>query len=52
MPYLGEIICGTYQIMEEIGKGGMGIIYLAYHLNLQKYVVVKKIKDNYEESYI
>lgn len=47
MPYLGEIICGTYQIVEEIGKGGTGIIYLAYHLNLQKYVVVKKIKDNY-----
>lgn len=47
MPYLGEIICGTYQIVEEIGKGGVGIIYLAYHLNLQKYVVVKKIKENY-----
>ena len=47
MPYSGEVICGTYQIIEEIGKGGVGIIYLAYHLNLQKYVVVKKIKDNY-----
>lgn len=47
MPYSGEIICGTYQIVEQIGKGGVGIVYLAYHLNLQKYVVVKKIKDNY-----
>lgn len=47
MPYIGEIICRTYQIVAEIGKGGVGIIYLAYHLNLQKYVVVKKIKENY-----
>lgn len=47
MPYPGEIIGGTYQIIDEIGKGGVGVIYRAYHLNLQKYVVVKKIKDHY-----
>lgn len=47
MPYPGEILGGVYQIIDEIGKGGVGIIYRAYHLNLQKYVVVKKIKDNY-----
>lgn len=47
MPYPGEILGGGYQIIDEIGKGGVGIIYRAWHLNLQKYVVVKKIKDNY-----
>lgn len=47
MPYPGEVLGGTYQIVDEIGKGGAGIIYRAYHLNLQKYVVVKKIKDNF-----
>lgn len=47
MPYPGEIIGGMYQIIDEIGKGGVGIIYRAYHLNLQKYVVVKKIKDHF-----
>lgn len=47
MPYPGEILGGVYQIIDEIGKGGVGIIYRAWHLNLQKYVVVKKIKDNY-----
>lgn len=48
MPYPGEIIGGVYQIADEIGRGGIGIIYRAYHLNLQKYVVVKKIKDNFQ----
>ena len=34
-----------YTLMEEIGSGGGGIIYKAYHENLKKYVVVKQIKD-------
>lgn len=42
-----EIINGTYQIIREIGSGGMGVIYLAYHINLQKYVVIKRIKDDF-----
>lgn len=36
--------------MEKIGQGGTGIVYKAYDFNLQKYVVVKKIKDNFSES--
>ena len=42
----GDIINQVYRIIEPIGSGGIGTIYLAYHENLQKYVVVKKIKDN------
>lgn len=41
----GDILDHTYQIIEEIGEGGAGVVYLAYHLRLQKKVVVKKIKD-------
>lgn len=47
MPNQGEVLGGLYQIVDEIGRGGAGIIYRAYHLNLHKYVVVKKIKDNF-----
>ena len=36
---------GTYDIIEEIGSGGGGIVYKAYHKNLKKYVVVKQIKS-------
>lgn len=42
----GTILNNTYQIMKPIGSGGVGIIYLGYHLNLQKYVVIKKVKDH------
>lgn len=43
----GEIIGGMYQIIREIGKGGTGVIYLGYHIRLQKQIVIKKIKDNF-----
>ena len=41
----GDILDHVYQIVGEIGAGGTGIIYKAYHLRLKRYVVVKKIKD-------
>lgn len=47
MPYPGEVLGGLYRIEDEIGAGGAGIIYRAWHLNLCKYVVVKKIRDHY-----
>lgn len=43
----GDIIGGMYEIHDEIGKGGVGIIYLGYHMRLKKKVVIKKIKDNF-----
>ncbi|MCD8069696.1 MAG: serine/threonine protein kinase [Lachnospiraceae bacterium] len=39
----GEILNGTYQVIREIGKGGTGTVYLAWHLRLQKYVAVKQL---------
>ena len=41
----GTVLEKTYEIIEEIGSGGGGIVYRARHLRLQTDVVVKKIKD-------
>ncbi len=46
MLYDGLVIDNTYQIVNEIGKGGMGVVYLAYHIRLQKYIVMKKLKGH------
>ncbi len=35
-------INNTYIILEEIGSGGGGTVYKAYHKNLKKPVVLKR----------
>ncbi len=42
---IGEILDSTYKIEDQIGLGGSGIIYKAYHLRLKKNVVIKLIKS-------
>lgn len=41
----GQVINNTYEIQSPIGEGGAGEVYLAWHQNLRKQVVVKRIKD-------
>ena len=38
-----SIFDGTYRVEQVIGHGGCGLVYKAYHLRLQKYVVIKQI---------
>lgn len=38
------ILSDTYEIREQIGSGGGGIIYKAWHVRLQKEVVLKKLR--------
>lgn len=38
-----DILNGSYQILQEIGRGGLGVVYLGYHLRLEKYVAIKCI---------
>ena len=40
---LNQLLQDTYIILQEIGKGGTGTVYLAYHRRLEKYVVLKQI---------
>lgn len=49
MLHENQIIDNTYQVIREIGSGGMGVVYLVYHIRLQKYVVLKKIKGAYSD---
>lgn len=35
----------TYHIESELGSGGGGVVYKAWHMRLQKYVVIKELKS-------
>src|SRR5574341_43253 len=37
---------GPYQIVEQIGAGGMGTVYKAYQPSMDRYVAVKVLPDN------
>jgi predicted Ser/Thr protein kinase len=42
-----QFIAGRFRIEREIGKGGMGTVYLATHLDLERPVAVKIIKAEF-----
>lgn len=51
MAYLGEIIDGKYEILRELGRGGMSIVYLAMDKRLNKQWAIKEFrKDKDDES--
>lgn len=41
---MNKIIASTYEIIEKIGSGGGGVVYLANHLRLNKKVILKADK--------
>jgi CheY-like chemotaxis protein/predicted Ser/Thr protein kinase len=46
---LGTVIAG-YRIEERIGRGGMGVVYRAEHLNLRRRAAIKIIAPDLAES--
>ena len=49
MDLAGETL-GQYQIIEELGKGGMATVYKAYQPNLQRYVAIKVLSPALAED--
>lgn len=41
---MAEVIASTYELIEKLGSGGGGSVYLANHLRLEKKVVLKRDK--------
>lgn len=41
MPQIGDVISDKYRILERLGAGGMGVVFLAVHLDTEKRVALK-----------
>lgn len=49
MALLGEIIDGKYEILREIGKGGMSVVYLAMDKRLNKQWAIKEFRKDKDD---
>ena len=47
---MAEIIESTYEVLEQIGSGGGGNVYLANHVRLGKQVILKADKRKITNS--
>jgi len=43
-PDIGMVI-GSYRVLDVLGEGGMGLVYLAEHIRLGRKVAIKRLKD-------
>ncbi len=47
---IGQVFEGKYRILRELGRGGFGMVYLAYQENMDRYVALKALKPGASQA--
>jgi serine/threonine-protein kinase len=48
---VGQLVSGRYRVLDTIGTGGMGQVYLAEHVAIQKRVALKVLHPEYSSKH-
>ncbi|MDB4968741.1 MAG: hypothetical protein JWN44_4430 [Myxococcales bacterium] len=46
-PYIGSTIAERYKVISKLGEGGMGVVYLAEHVFIEKRVALKVLSEDF-----
>jgi serine/threonine-protein kinase len=46
-PYVGHTIADRYKVLKKLGEGGMGVVYLAEHVFIEKKVALKVLSEDF-----
>src|SRR5690606_1519973 len=47
---VGQLVSGRYRVLDTLGTGGMGQVYLAEHVAIQKRVALKVLHPEYSSK--
>ena len=50
MPFVVGETVGPYQVLEQLGQGGMATVFKAYHPSLDRYVAIKALHPAFMED--
>ena len=49
-PFVGQNIAGRFHVKKKLGEGGMGAVYLAHQASVDRMVVLKVLKGEFQED--